>query len=271
MSFKLTSKKAELFKALMDQIAAINTQINIHFRVEEGMYIQGMDQSLACLFDISLTKDWFDEYTFEKEIVIGVSLEIMNKILACRSKNQSIQFDIGDDDMVDKFCINMMDGEKNEYDKSFETSTYSFEMDLLNIPEEENDIDITINSAMFTNVIEQIALFGDCVRFECSDSGITLVSKENKLHTTMTSHINIDNIDSYSTVDEEQFNEYNMSYFVKLCGFTKVVGKEDKVDIKITKDAPILMKYSIIDEESVGGTVTMCLAPKVSDEDDENY
>jgi len=265
MSLKLSPEKAHLFKILLDQVANINPHINVHFRVEDGLYIQGMDHSRVCLFDISLTKEMFEEYTFEKELVVGINLEIVNKIFACRSKDQYLVIETGEES--DNISISMVDGSSSDYDKFFETSIYSFDQDLLNVPDEEHDIDISINSNLFTNVIEQIALFGGCVRFECKDTGITLISKENKINTTMTTQIGIDKIESYTTIDEEQYNEYNMSYFVKLCGFTKLMRKDDNIDIKITKDSPIIMNYSIIgDNSAVEGNIKMCLAPKISED-----
>ena len=265
MSLKISPEKMDIFKMILEQIEKINSQVNIHFREEDGFYIQCMDQSQACLCDIILSPVWFDEYEFGKEIVIGVNLEILNKILSCRGKHQTVSFVVGEDDEVDKIEINMFNGKTPEVDKSFEMNTYFFEGDLLEIPEVEADIDITINSSLITSVIEQISIFGETLRFECRDDGITLVSKENKLFTTMTTTIKMDDVESYSTADEEHTEEFTMSYFVKLCGFSKVVGKSNTVDIKIQKDAPIMLKYEIGEGE---GFVNVCLAPKIQDDDD---
>lgn len=266
MSLKLCPEKAEMFKIMMDQLAAINSQINIHFRTDEGFYVQCMDQSQASLCDIKLHPDWFDNYEFEKEVVVGINLEILNKIMACRGKSQTLTMMVGQEEETDKIEIIMDEGKSPDVDKAFEMNTYFFEGELLEIPDVEADIDITVNSSLITNAIEQIAIFGETLQFQCHDDGITLVSKENKLFTTMTTMIKMDDVESYSTADEDHTEEFTMSYFVKMCGFGKVVGKAETVDIKIQKDAPIMLKYIVGDNQ---GSINVCLAPKIKDDDDE--
>lgn len=266
MSVLIPSSKTDVFKAILEQIEKINNQINLHFRTPEGLYIQTMDPAHACLCDISLSEEWFETYDIDSETVIGVNLEIINKILACKGKNEKIEFIIKTKEESDKLMIKMIDEKTGETTKSFETSIYDIDCELLEIPEVEADIDISVNTQIFTNAIEQIGIFGDTLIFKCTDDGITFISEDNKLYTTMTYTIKTGDLDEYSTIDEEHVDEYNMSYFTKLCGFSKVVGKTSYVSIKIKEQAPIMLNYCI--GENLG-KISVCLAPKFRDEDDE--
>ena len=282
MSFTVDPSKCSIFKILMDNICDINNQVNITL-YKSHLYVQGMDPSHVCLFELKLANTWFSEYNVSKDTTVGIDLEIVNKIISCCGKTQSIQFQTGGN--PDKISINLKDGKGSELDKSFETAIYDFEMELLNITEIDSDIDISIDAHLLNTLVEQIAVFGESIRFECSDSGITLISKENKLNTEMKCKIDIDKISTYSTTDEDVFNEYSILYYSKLCKYAKLMKKDATVEIQIAKDVPLIMKYNLSSESDTyecdtdGGeddgpptmhsVMMLCLAPKVPDEDFE--
>lgn len=283
MSFTIEPSKSNAFKILIENIGDINSQVNMTL-YKNHLYIQGMDPSHVCLFELKLADRWFKEYSVSKDITVGIDLSIVNKIISCCGKTQSIEFKTGDNS--DKITINLKDGKGTELDKSFETSIYDFEMELLNITDIESDIDISIDAQLLNAVVEQIAVFGDTVRFECSDSGITLISKENKLSTEMKCKIDIDKISAYSTNDEDVNNEYSILYYSKLCKYAKMMKKDATVDIQIALDVPLIMKYNLssdddnydCDTDDGGDTnetplqqsvMMLCLAPKVTDDFDE--
>jgi proliferating cell nuclear antigen PCNA len=285
MSFVVDSSKQSVFKILLENISDINNQINITLR-KDHLYLQGMDPSHVCLFELKLADKWFQEYIVEKDITVGLDINVVNKIIACCGKTQSIQFQT--DAAADKILINLINGKGSDIDKSFETTMYDFDVELLNITDIDSDIDISINSHLLSSLVEQIAVFGDSLRFECNDDGITLISKENKLNTEMNCKIDIDKISNYSTTDEAVINEYSIMYYSKLCKYAKLMNKDANVDIQIAADSPLIMKYDLSGEkkeedayecdtdDDEGGTVIrphsvmmLCLAPKVVDEDFE--
>ena len=282
MSFTVSSPKCLVFKNLMENIADINDQVNITLH-KSHLYLQGMDPSHVCLFELKLDNTWFHEYNVEKDITIGLNLDIVNKIMGCCGKTQSIQFQTGGN--PDKISINLKDGKGSELDKRFETAIYDFEIELLNITDIDSDIDISIDALLLNTLVEQIAVFGESIRFECSDSGITLISKENKLSTEMKCKIDIDKISTYSTTDEDVFNEYSILYYSKLCKYAKLLKKDATVDIQIAKDSPLIMKYNLSSDDdayecdtdggeddspqSTQNIMMLCLAPKVTDDDFE--
>jgi len=278
MYFTVDPSKCSVFKILMENIADINQHVNITL-YNSHLYIQGMDPSHVCLFELKLANTWFQEYNVSKDTTVGIDLDIVNKIISCCGKTQSIQFQIGDN--PDKITINLKGGKGSELDKSFETSIYDFEMELLNITEIDSDIDISIDAHLLNALVEQIAVFGDSIRFECADSGITLISKENKLSTEMKCKIDIDKIAKYSTTEEDVNNEYSILYYSKLCKYAKLMKKDATVDMQITTDMPLIVKYDLSsgNDTDDGGedsssilrqsVMMLCLAPKVTDEFEE--
>lgn len=283
MSFTVSPSKYSVFKILMENIGDINNQVNITL-YKTHMYIQGMDPSHVCLFELNLVDTWFQEYNVDTSITVGVDLDIVNKIISCCGKTQSVQFQTSEN--TDKITINLKGGKGTELDKSFETTIYDFEIELLNITDIDSDIDISIDAQLLNTLVEQIAVFGDSIRFECSDTGITLISKENKLSTEMKCKIDIDKIATYSTTDIDVNNEYSILYYSKLCKYAKLMKKGATVDIHIATDVPLIMKYNLSSENDTyecdtddGGDdqnqpttqniMMLCLAPKITDDDFE--
>lgn len=287
MSFTIHPTKTSVFKVLIENIADINNQVNITL-YKTHLYVQGMDPSHVCLFELILAKSWFQDYNVTKDTTVGIDLNIVNKIISCCGKTQEIQFETGDD--LDKITINLKGGKGTEIDKSFETAIYDFEMELLNITDIDSDIDISIDAQLLNTLVDQIAVFGETIRFECSDSGITLISKENKHNTEMKCKIDIDKIASYSTTDDDVNNEYSIMYYSKLCKYAKLMKKDTTVDIQITADVPLVMKYNLSESDDPyecdtddGGDgdsekevskvnqsiMKLCLAPKVTDDFEE--
>jgi len=284
MSFTVSPEKSAIFKILIENICDINNQINMTL-YKTHLYIQGMDPSHVCLFELKLDKSWFQSFDVGDSVTVGLNLSIVNKIIGCCGKSQSIHFVVKDD--VDKITINMIDGSGSDIDKSYETTIYDFEVELLQITDIDSDIDISINAHLLNSLVEQIAVFGESLRFECLDNGITLISKENKLDTEMKCHIDIDKISSYSTTDESVFNEYSILYYSKLCKYAKLMDKDANVEIQIAKDVPLIMKYNLshegdcdkdvyecdtddgedTDYTKTDSVMMLCLAPKVVDED----
>ena len=287
MSFTVSPENYMAFKILLENIGDINNQVNITL-YNSHLYIQGMDPCHVCLFELKLDKSWFQQYDVVDSITVGLNITVVNKIISCCGKSQSIQFVVKD--KSDKITINLIGGKGSDIDKSFETNIYDYDVELLQITDIDSDIDISIKSHLLSSLVEQIAVFGDTLRFECADNGITLISKENKLDTEMKCNIPIDRISAYSTTDEAVFNEYSILYYSKMCKYAKLMDKDANVEIQIAKDVPLIMKYKLSqddanekdaydcdtdDEEGAGCTkidsvMMLCLAPKVPDEDLNN-
>ena len=79
MQITLNPNKSRIFTTLIDILSHIVDETNIEFR-DNCLFIQAMDTSKISLFELTLSKDWFDNYTTEKNIVIGIKFSIINKI-----------------------------------------------------------------------------------------------------------------------------------------------------------------------------------------------
>ena len=58
--------KKEIFIALFQTLKNCSSLIHLIFN-QESLFIQGMDKSHVCMFEVKITNSWFDSYDFSSE------------------------------------------------------------------------------------------------------------------------------------------------------------------------------------------------------------
>ena len=89
-----------------------------------------------------------------KEIVIGVNLEVFDKILSCLDKKLNLKLTFSNSD---KFEITMS-GEHRI--KKYEMALIDIDSAILQIPDVNYSADIEMNSMQFKNYVNELSLFG---------------------------------------------------------------------------------------------------------------
>ena len=114
------SSKAIKFTNIFNNLKNFTETTNMIFS-DDGLYIQGMDKTQCCLFELKINNHWFDSYEFDKSNdaeKIGISNIIMHKILNTRRDNQKISIIyLGTPDKLSIHFSNE-ENEKNEQSKS---------------------------------------------------------------------------------------------------------------------------------------------------------
>ena len=97
-------EKIQQFLVFFRHIKEMTDFINLRFD-NNRMYSQGMDNNHISLFEISLSKDWFDEYESDNLSIIGINCDLFYKALNCYNENHIIT--IYDDENGDKVMIDL--------------------------------------------------------------------------------------------------------------------------------------------------------------------
>lgn len=223
------------------------------------MYIQSMDNSRVSIFEITIPSTWFDvyEHSMESATKIGVSAPILHRILNAREKSQqtNIVFNVDDED---KLYVHFTGLNKAEFDKHFEVPLMDIDSEIMSIPDMEYDVEFTLLSSNFANIINQLKMFGDDLEIQCSEEKIQLASQSQE-HGKMFVDINIDDLTSFAINEGEQINmNFSLNYLHSICLYNKL-AKE--MEIKICKDAPLKVIYTLQDE----ARLVFFLAPRFSD------
>ena len=226
-------KKVAQFACILRHLKNLSSDIEWSISAEQ-FYTQGMDSSHACLFEIQLNPEWFDVYEVEKNCMLGINCELIFKIFNCLGENQKV--DIEYDDTKDNLCISLLpiEGEKG-IEKIFELPLINMEVDMLDVPDTEWSADIEMLSSEFSQLIDQLSIFGNDLAIKCNDE-ITLTGSGE--HGKMNARIKNDDI-LKDNKDLEKFLE-NITVIEKDLYTIFEKNNIKKIDTKDKK--PMLLK-----------------------------
>jgi len=238
------SDKADKFAYIFQNMKLFTEQINVLFE-EKRVYIQAMDTARVSIFEVEIDSTWFDTYTKTNNanICLGLNSTLFYKILNTRDKSQelNILFNTEDSDQLE---IHFHSENKAIFDKYFVIPLMNIEEELLAIPENDTQAEISINSASFANIISQLKLFGDTIDISCSEDKILFCSNSSDSG-KMTVEIKIDDIDAFSINDGENVNlSFSLAHLHNICTYHKICKD---VEIKWINEYPMQIIYKIDD------------------------
>ncbi len=254
MRFEITDKKKrEIFITIFNNLKNFTDAIVLNIE-EDRLYIQGMDNSHICVYELILQSSWFQVWDITEPQVFGLSLPIFNKILHICSDKQSIHIhsDNNEDLQIDFTC-----DEKGEFDKHLKMPLMDIDMDRLHIPTMDYEVDIEMDSKKFKHLIDELANFNETLNIVCNENQVVLESSSSE--GTMNVVITTDDIDLLAVVEGKEINaSFGIKYIAQMCQFHKLTTN---CAIHITEDMPLQLKYKIDDE----CMMRFYLAPKIND------
>lgn len=255
-------KKVKAFATIFKQLKNVAADVNIDF-TEDTMYIQAMDSAQACLFELLLQKEWFQEFIVNKPFTMGIHCEFMFKMIECLEDGQKITMSLASNQ--DKLAINFDSIEdSNTIQKCFEMPLMNIESEPLTVPETDHEADISILSDEFSDLISQLSIFGEDLHINCNMETIDLTASGEM--GKMTAAVKEENIVEYA-IEEDTTVELTISLkFIQLmCGFAKI---SDVAYLHCSNNRPVKLHYSLDDEDSTDSTnyIRFFVAPKIDDE-----
>ena len=208
---------AEIFSGLFQYIKLFTNDININFE-SERLFIQALDSSRVSIFEEYLPKTWFDVYTINNEngAVIGINTNNLYKVLHAREKNQRLTLKM-DDVTDDKLRLDMTSDNPTIFDKRFELPLIDIDTEMMSIPEMEYQAEFSLPSNTFATLIDQLKLFGETLRIECSEERIQLFS-ESIDSGKMSVDIPIDDLISFAIEEDKQLDiSFALTYLHNIC------------------------------------------------------
>jgi len=249
--------KSDAFVAIFQHMKIFSDHVNITFD-ENRMYLQSMDTSRVSIFEVELHKDWFDKYENTTAVCLGISSNLLYKILSAREKTQEINI-VYDVDESDKLSLHFTCDNKAIFDKHFEMPLIDIDEQLVEIPESESHAELIINSTNFANIINQLKMFGDTLEIACSEEKIALYSSSQDMG-KMSVEIGIDDLNEFSINEGANLKlSFSLTCLHNICLYNKICKD---VEIKWIADFPMQISYKI-DEKA---KMKFYLAPKISDD-----
>jgi proliferating cell nuclear antigen len=256
-------KKVDKLVTIFRHLKSIVIDVNLNF-TDKGLYIQSMDSSHACLVEISIRNEWFDKFTIKKDEVLGINTEMLFKVIDCWNEGQEITI-YTNNKKTNRLFIDFT-GEKKPK-KKFNLPLIDIESDILEIPEKDYDVDLSLKSNEFKELITELAIFNNTINFECkSDSDKINIKAEGQLG-TMEVEITDEDINEMAITENLTLSvSYAISYICTMCNFSRL---NKDVYIHSSEDVPIKIHYSIDEQDSIESKnyIRFYLAPKLYDDE----
>jgi len=257
MEFQLLSYKTDVFTSIFQNVRSFTENLSIIFR-ETGIYFQTMDSAHVSIIELSLPNTWFDIYTFKNngDIVLGISSNILFKILNAREKQQKIHLVYNSNDVLD---IHFTSEDKTVFDKHFQCPLLDLESETMNIPEIDYSAEFTLSSCVFSTLINQLKNFGDSLDINCCESriGLTATSLESG---SMSVEVPIDDLNSFAINEGEDLKmSFSLASLHNICSFNKVTKE---IMIRLCDNYPLSIIFKITEEDAF---LRVYLAPKIGE------
>ena len=255
--------KIDIFVAIFQLLKNCSSIVKLDF-FKDKLYIQGMDKSHVCLFNVHICKEWFQSYLYDGndcQSIVADSSSLFTILSRSQENNTLVIY--CDNDNTDTLNIDLLVNEssskekdKGEYNRYFQIPLVDNEQEMLEIPTIEYDAEFSLKSKQLFDLTGQLILFGDVLNIICSEEGIDLHTSGD--HGKMKVAIPIDDLNEFSISEGETIDlSYSLTYIHKMCLTTKL---SKDIDIGIREDYPISIKYNL----GENSYVLFFVAPKVN-------
>ena len=249
--------KKDLFIAIFQTLKNCSPLLSLDFK-EEGLFIQGMDKSHVCMFEVQISKSWFDSYQTNttKETILSLDSQTFSTILNVVNDHYSIKIYQEEEDYLNIDLLKL-EGVIGEFSKCFKITLTDYDYELLQLPTIEYDAEFSINSKKICEITSQMLVFGSDINIQCSEEKIQLIT--NGISGEMSVAIPIDDLKEYSIAEGEVMDlKYSLSYVSKMCLSSKL---SSTVNFCISMEYPMKIYYDLGEDSSL----TFYIAPKIVD------
>jgi proliferating cell nuclear antigen len=265
--------KMEMFVALFQLLKNWGSYLNLHFE-KTHLYIQSMDKSHICLSSIVITCSWFTSYEIIDTTHISLDATNFATMMNYALKHNKMEIIFDDAINSDKLFINLSTNTSlstasssssskktkeipNKFDHFFELGLIDVEQDTLGIPEVDYDVEFTMKSDNFVELINELMVFGSNLNIICNED--ILEFNANGDTGKLKVNIPIDDLNEYAISEGETLDiSYSLNHIGKMCLSTKL-GQH--VSLSISSEYPMAIKYDLGDDS----TVAFYIAPKIAE------
>ena len=246
----LDDEKISTFIEIFRNLKPMIDLMDIDF-TEDGVYSQSMDNNHVSLFEMKFTKDWFDEYSCDQSVTLGVNNVILFSVLNCYDKGHILKIEVGEN--CDKMDVYFESEDVNILNKHFKIPLFDLNSEKLHVPDAEYSADVKLETARYVNLIDELIKFNDNVRISLNEAEVHFNAEGDiKMNVVMEDFI------EYAIEEGESFDVlFSLKYLHWMCSFSKL---SPEMDMHFSKELPMKMMYSMGDN-----FVRFFLAPKMDD------
>jgi proliferating cell nuclear antigen PCNA len=249
--------KKDIFVSLFQILKNCTNIVCVNFE-KDRFFIQGMDKSHVCLFNIEIVSSWFSDYDIEYETNISFDTSIFHTIISTKQDSHDIVIHM-DDNESDNLNIDLISHNlKSDFNKYFKIPLADYEYEIMNIDNIDYDAEFLINSKKICDIFSQMIFFGKDINIKCSEDRMDIIT--DGVTGEMRVNIPIDDLCEFSIVEDNELNlKYSLTYINKMCLTNKLTSE---IGFSISNEAPMRIKYDLGDNSSI----IFFIAPKLNDD-----
>ena len=246
---KLKTIQASALKSAFEVLKDILNDVNIYF-TPTGMRILTLDTAKVALVDMFLSSENFEEYTCDTEIVAGVNITNMFKLLKFISTNDTLTIEIKSQEYLDIRIENNV----KKSDTKFQLKLLDINEDQIEVPDIEMNVTTTMASIDFQRICRDMNNLSNYIEI-IRDYNKFIIKCEGDFANQETS-IECNNSEFEGTI----IGKYSLKY---LNLFTKATGMCSSVHImQEDENRFLVLKYNVANL----GDLKFYLATKVFDD-----
>ncbi|MEA1994215.1 MAG: proliferating cell nuclear antigen (pcna) [Euryarchaeota archaeon] len=236
--------EARLWKDIVNTVNNIVEEAPFEIK-EEGIYMRAMDPSHISMIDLVVPKEIFDEFSFDKEVSVGIDVNEMNKIMRRAKPSDILIFEVDESKIHLTFI--------GESKRTFGIPIIDVLEKRSKQPEIQFTVTIKADAGLFQEDIKDASVVADHVIFEAQKEKL-LITAEGDM-----SDIKIVNkkssMEEYN-VEEEARATFNLSYLSDIA--KSLYGS---IVLRFGMDLPLMLEFEIDKAK-----VKFILAPRIERE-----
>jgi len=260
--FEAKIAQGEILKKILDAIKELVNDANFDCN-GNGMALQAMDTAHVSLVHLMLKKEAFERYRCDKNVVLGVNMQIMNKMLKCAGKDDAITLKAVDEPDVLALSFESKSGDRMS---EFEMKMVVIDSEPLGIPEPEYTAEIQMPAAEFKKVCSDLSTIGDTVTISANKDGVkfSVTGDSGNGSITVRENNKADKNDESTTIELKE--AVSLTFALKyLNTFCKSASLSNQVGLYLSKESPLMVEFKFMDESYI----RYYLAPKIDEEEEQ--
>ncbi|KAG2370752.1 hypothetical protein C9374_014246 [Naegleria lovaniensis] len=258
--FEAKITQGEILKKILDAIKELVNDANFDCN-STGMALQAMDTAHVSLVHLMLKKDAFERYRCDKQVVLGVNMAVMNKMLKCAGKDDSISLKATDEPGTLSLSFESKSGERMS---EFEMKLIEIDAEPLGIPEPDYTAEITMPASEFKKICSDLSTIGDTVTVSANKDGVkfSVTGDSGNGSITVRENTKADKSNESTTISLKE--SVSLTFALKyLNTFCKSASLSDQVGLYLSKESPLMVEFKFSEDSYI----RYYLAPKIDEED----
>ena len=218
-----------------------------------------MDGSHVALVSLNLSMEGFEHYRADTNMVLGLSVSVLAKVMKLADANDSITLQAEQDPSHLKLIF---ENPKTERVTEFTMNLISLDQEHLAIPETEYSSVVTINSSEFTKICKELFSLNETLKLQTNEDFVQFAVESEHGNGSIRLGAN-ESGNAEDQVKLEVNDPVNQQFAIRYLNmFNKAAPLSTFTRLCLHNEQPLVVEYKI--EEL--GVLKYYLAPKINDE-----